>query len=289
MGYICSFHPSDRAAALLELERFNKVYTITIKDPVTYFLGGNVTVLPSKVSLSSATYIAGLLHWLPKPAESYPLYEVPTTTDFYSKYKAAIATGKPSFEPKLLKTYAAKVGAILYAGPQSRADVAYAIGILARCMHCPTPELDRAADRVIVFLWQHINAGPTYSAQAPRSRELHAYSDSDWEVSHSTTGWVIFYGGAAIAWGSNRQHSIALSSTEAEIMAASVASTEIIHLRKLLRDFGVIINTPTTLYVDNSGAVELANNNRTTTKSRHIHRRYLNPATAVRKLFLSTF
>ena len=58
-------------------------------------------------------------------------------------------------------------------------------------------------------------------------------------------------------------------------MAASVASTEIIHLRKLLRDFGVIINTPTTLYVDNSGAVELANNNRTTTKSRHIHRRYL--------------
>ena len=58
-------------------------------------------------------------------------------------------------------------------------------------------------------------------------------------------------------------------------MAAFVAANEIVHLRRLLRDFGVIINTPTTLYVDNTGAVELANNNRTTTKSRHIHRRFL--------------
>ena len=58
-------------------------------------------------------------------------------------------------------------------------------------------------------------------------------------------------------------------------MAASIAANEIVHLRKLLRDFGIVINAPTTLYVDNSGAVELANNNRTTTKSRHIHRRYL--------------
>ena len=272
---LSSFHPQDRITALRELEIFNKVYTITIKEPVTYFLGGNITVSPGKVSLSSATYIAGLLSLLPRPVESYPRYDVPATADFYAKYEAAVADGKPSLAPELSKTYAAKVGAILYASPQSRADTAYAIGILARCMHCPTRELDLAADRVIVFLWQNLKAGPTYSAQAPRSRELHAFSDSDWEVSRSTTGWVIFFGGAAIAWGSNRQHSIALSSTEAEIMAASVAANEIVHLRKLLRDFGFVISTATILYVDNTGAVELANNNRTTTKSRHIHRRYL--------------
>mmetsp|Transcript_68565 Transcript_68565/g.187983 ORF Transcript_68565/g.187983 Transcript_68565/m.187983 type:complete len:82 (+) Transcript_68565:586-831(+) len=47
------------------------------------------------------------------------------------------------------------------------------------------------------------------------------------------------------------QHSIALSSTEAEIMAASLAAAEIIFLRGLLREMGVDMSEPTVLYVDN--------------------------------------
>eukprot|EP00965_Chrysotila_dentata_P107569 3554066-Pleurochrysis_carterae.AAC.1 len=44
-----------------------------------------------------------------------------------------------------------------------------------------------------------------------------AYSDSDWAGSHSTTGFCITLGGAAVLYGSERQHCISLSSTEAEI------------------------------------------------------------------------
>eukprot|EP00965_Chrysotila_dentata_P125579 4151960-Pleurochrysis_carterae.AAC.1 len=51
------------------------------------------------------------------------------------------------------------------------------------------------------------------------SDELVAYSDSDWAVSHSTTGYCVFYGGAVVSYGSKRQHCIALSSCEAEIVA----------------------------------------------------------------------
>ena len=68
---------------------------------------------------------------------------------------------------------------------------------------------------------------------------LHGHSDSNWTVGHSTSGWAILYAGAVIGYGSKRQQSIALSSTEAEIMAASQAATEIImYFRGILREFG---------------------------------------------------
>lgn len=133
--------------------------------------------------------------------------------------------------------------------------------------------MDEAADRCLVFLAQHPNVGITYDATAPRP-ELHAFSDSNWTVGHSTTGWAILYGGAVIGYGSKRQQSIALSSTEAEIMAASMAATEILYFRGLLFELGHELD-PTVLHVDNQGAVELSRDMKSCQRSRHIERRYL--------------
>ena len=47
-------------------------------------------------------------------------------------------------------------------------------------------------------------------------------------VKHSTSGWVFMLNEAAISWGSKKQKSVALSSCEAEIMAASAAAQELI-------------------------------------------------------------
>ena len=49
-----------------------------------------------------------------------------------------------------------------------------------------------------------------------------------------------------------------LSSTEAEIIAASATAVEIVYVRTLLRELGLEQDKPTTLRVDNSGAVELS-------------------------------
>ena len=45
-------------------------------------------------------------------------------------------------------------------------------------------------------------------------------ADADWAVKHSTSGHLFTMAKAAISWGSKKQPSIALSSCEAEIMAA---------------------------------------------------------------------
>eukprot|EP00965_Chrysotila_dentata_P183030 6044087-Pleurochrysis_carterae.AAC.1 len=64
------------------------------------------------------------------------------------------------------------------------------------------------------------------------------------------------YGGAAVAYGSKRQHCISLSSTEAEVVAASLTAAEVIYLRGLLAEMGREESQATPMYVDNSGAVE---------------------------------
>ena len=100
------------------------------------------------------------------------------------------------------------------------------------------------------------------------------YSDSDWCTTHSTTGWACTLAGAAFAYSSKRQACIAMSSTEAEIIAASACAVEAVHYRGLLEEMGLPQEEPTKLYVDNSGAVELSRDRRSCHRSRHVDRRY---------------
>eukprot|EP00965_Chrysotila_dentata_P102522 3384572-Pleurochrysis_carterae.AAC.1 len=82
-------------------------------------------------------------------------------------------------------------------------------------------------------------------------------------------------GGAAVSYGSKRQHCISLSSAEAEIVAASHTAAEVIYLRDLLAEVGREEARATQMYVDNLGAVELSKEWRSCQRSRHVDRRDL--------------
>ncbi len=87
---------------------------------------------------------------------------------------------------------------------------------------------------------------------------LKAFSDSDRSTVHSTTGIVLVLAGAPLSYASKQQQPIALSSCEAEFMAASVAATEIVYVCEILRNLGLSQLQPTTLGVDKKGAIQLA-------------------------------
>jgi hypothetical protein len=67
---------------------------------------------------------------------------------------------------------------------------------------------------------------------------LDGYSDSDWAGSavdrKSTSGGYLSLGSTMFSWFNKTQTSVALSSTEAKYMEASLAGCENIWLRKLL-------------------------------------------------------
>ena len=74
---------------------------------------------------------------------------------------------------------------------------------------------------------------------------------------------------------SKLQGSIAMSSYESEIMAASAAALEAIFLRTLLSDLGVACATPTSIGIDNKAAVDMAQDYISNSRTLHIERRHL--------------
>ena len=94
-------------------------------------------------------------------------------------------------------------------------------------------------------------------------------------VKHSTSGHIFIFNQAAISWGSKKQKSVALSSCEAEIVAASEAATEAIHLERFVREFDLKDSQPIDLFVDNKSASDVAYNPEHHTRMKHVQRRSL--------------
>ena len=76
--------------------------------------------------------------------------------------------------------------------------------------------------------------------------------------------------GGPISWKSRRQDSVALSTSEAEYMAASLCGQEVVYIRAILRDFGVQQNQPTLVYEDNLACIAMSVNPVRRKHSRHI-------------------
>ena len=68
------------------------------------------------------------------------------------------------------------------------------------------------------------------------------YCDSDWNgnnICTSTTGWIIFFGWAPIAWVSRAQRVTARSTGEAEFLALSSLSQEAIYLQMFVKSLNI--------------------------------------------------
>lgn len=76
---------------------------------------------------------------------------------------------------------------------------------------------------------------------------------SDPKTRKSTSGYLVLYNGAPISWSSTLQSVVALSSTEAEYVAATEGGKEVVHLREVLKFLGKPQEEATPVYVDNRG------------------------------------
>ena len=79
--------------------------------------------------------------------------------------------------------------------------------------------------------------------------------------------------GGAISWTSRAQKTIALSSTEAEYMALSDCSRQVVWMHTLLGELGYNLK-PILICGDNQGSIFIASNPVTEKRSKHIDIRY---------------
>lgn len=177
------------------------------------------------------------------------------------------------------KPYRSLVGSLLYL-LFTRPDLAFAVGQLSRYLTAPRRIHWLAACRVLRYLRGTTNLGVSYAA--PEEEEepvmITGYSDADWagdrDSRRSTTGFIFMMCGGPIAWKTKLQPSVALSTTEAEIMALAAAVQEGVWLRRLAIDLCFANNFPLTLYEDNQGAIALMKDHRFSDRSKHIDIRY---------------
>jgi hypothetical protein len=90
------------------------------------------------------------------------------------------------------------------------------------------------------------------------------YTDADHggnpDNSRSTSGYILKIGTGAISWSSKLQTIVALSTTEAEYVAACFGGKEIMWLCNLLTELGFTLNGSSCLRVDNQSAISVAKN-----------------------------
>jgi hypothetical protein len=106
---------------------------------------------------------------------------------------------------------------------------------------------------------------------------VQAYVDSDFagdrDNRRSITGYLVYLFDVPIAWKSKQQGGVTISSSEAEYYAISEVSMELKFLKMILDFLEIDSGGLMTVYVDNIGAIHLANNTSSGTRTKHIDKR----------------
>lgn len=172
--------------------------------------------------------------------------------------------------------YREAVGALMFLMCGTRPDIAYAVSVASRNLENPTDRDVLRVKRILRYLRGTTEYGLHYKRKH-RKGVIDCYSDADHggdlKTARSTSGVLCLYSGAPICWISQRQPSVAISTTEAEIVAASEAAREIVWVKRLLTELDQLKATPA-LQVDNEAAIRLAQNPEFHRRTKHIRIRH---------------
>jgi hypothetical protein len=167
--------------------------------------------------------------------------------------------------------YMQLIGSLMYL-IHTRPDICFVVNALSQFMSKPRHRHWFVAKHVLRYLRGSIAFGLKYSSSG--GVLLHGYVVSYLVGSSldrkSTSGYCFSLGSAMISWSSEKQSSIAPSTTEAEYITASVASREAIWPRKLLAER---LET-TIIHCDNQSCLKLTYNPVFHDKSKHIEMKY---------------
>jgi hypothetical protein len=152
------------------------------------------------------------------------------------------------------------------------------VGVLARFSKNPGLAHWNAVKHLFRYLKGTLDYKLTYSPSPSPSQLFTTYSDADHggnpDNGRSTSGHIVKLGSGAISWSSRLQSIVALSTTEAEYVAATSAGQEIIWLRNLFSELGYPIDSPSTLYIDNRSALSVAKNPEHHGRMKHLDLRF---------------
>ena len=250
-------------------KKINERHSITDLGPIHWLLGIKVTRDRGArtISLSQESYINTIVKCFNlDTAKSIPSPITPGIS--YS------TNDKPADETeaaRMAKTpYREAIGSLMYASVATRPDISFAVSTLSQFLENPGETHWEAVKRVFRYLAGTKGHVLTYGGER---HELMGYTDADGagqDHRRAISGFTYLIDGGAVSWRSHKQELVALSTAEAEYIAATHAAKEGIWLQRLITELYDVVITPTILHCDNQAALTLATTDNFHARTKHI-------------------
>jgi hypothetical protein len=240
-------------------------FEMSMLGELKYFLGLQVKQLQEGTFISQTKYIQDILtKFGMKDAK-------PIKTPMGTNGHLDLHTGGKFVDQKV---YRSMIGSLLYICA-SRPDIMLSVCMCARFQADPKEVHLRTVKRILRYLVQTPKFGLWYLNGS--TFDLIGYSDTDWAGCKidrkSTSGTCQFLGRSLVSWASKKQNSVALSTAEAEYIAAGHCCAQLLWMRQTLKDYGYKFSE-VPLLCDNESAIHMADNPVEHSHTKHIAIRY---------------
>ncbi|KAG7582462.1 GAG-pre-integrase domain [Arabidopsis suecica] len=246
--------------------RMSEKFEMSDLGKLTYYLGIEVIQHESGIMLRQERYASKIL--AETKMEECNAVHIPMTANL----KLSKAQEEKSIDEK---EYRRNIGCLRYL-LHTRPDLSYSVGVLSRYMHDPKESHGAALKQILRYLQGTKSYGLSFGRKD--RTELIGFSDSSHNVDEddgrSTTGHIFYLNDCPITWCSQKQETVALSSCEAEFMAATEAAKQAIWLQELLGEIIKETYEKVLILIDNKSAIALTKNHVFHGRSKHIHKRY---------------
>uniref|UniRef100_A0A2N9HVF5 Reverse transcriptase Ty1/copia-type domain-containing protein n=1 Tax=Fagus sylvatica TaxID=28930 RepID=A0A2N9HVF5_FAGSY len=217
--------------------QLSQVFDIKDLGTLHYFLGIQVVRTSENLLLTQTKYASDLL------LKHHMVDSKPAKTPCSPNTRLSLHEGDVLSDPH---GYRSLVGALHYL-TFTRPDISFAVHQVCQYMSTPTSTHLTAAKRILRYIKGTLHHGIAFT---PGPLSLSVYSDADWAA--------------------KKQPTVSRSSTESEYRALATASAEVCWIRTLLKELGIYLSQPPTLWCDNVSALAIASNPVFHARTKHI-------------------
>jgi len=206
-------------------------FEISMMGELNFFLGLQIKQTSNGTVIHQQKYIKELLKQFGMNSAK------PIDTPISPSTKLIIDDGSPSVEEKI---YRVMIGSLLYL-TASRPGIVFSVGLCAGFQSMPKESYLKAVKRILRYLKHTLDFALRYLKGC--NFDLVGYADADYVGflvdGKSTSGMSHFLRPCLVSWATKKQHSVVMSTTEAEYVAAASCCTQLLWIRQQFKDLCV--------------------------------------------------
>jgi len=182
----------------------------------------------------------------------------------------------PMHKSAQLRQYAIPqiVGSLLYLAKMTRPDIDEAVNAASVLQTVDAGVAYARLGKCLRYIRNLRGLKFTAGTLKDKKEEISVYPDAAHKAclktGKSRTGYVVLIGDCPVAWLSKRQTKVALSSNDAEIIAANEALREMMAVRNILLELGLAQQSPVDVYEDNAQTILAAQRGLSGPRTKHL-------------------